>query len=81
MGALIRARPGAGATHYVPTVERSDQCGTLNPAELNDFFVDNAYDIAVHATARWDFWQPYVTSYSAHWVQDDYNARDVWLAK
>lgn len=49
--------------------------------EASVFIVENAYDIAVHATARWDFWQPYVKNYSAHWVQDDYNARDVWLAK
>jgi peptide/nickel transport system substrate-binding protein len=45
------------------------------------YIVENAYDIAVHATARWDFWQPYVKNYSAHWVQNDSNAREVWLAK
>jgi peptide/nickel transport system substrate-binding protein len=60
----------------------------MDPAKRKDlikqasvYIVENAYDIAVHATARWDFWQPYVKNYSAHWVQNDSNAREVWLAK
>jgi peptide/nickel transport system substrate-binding protein len=45
------------------------------------YIVDNAIDIPVYASAVWYFWQPYVKNYTAHWVQDDYNARDVWLDK
>lgn len=45
------------------------------------YIAENAYDVPVHATALWNFWQPYLKNYSAHWVQADYNARDVWLDK
>ncbi len=45
------------------------------------YIVQNAIDLPVYASAVWYFWQPYVKDYTAHWVQDDYDARDVWLNK
>lgn len=49
--------------------------------QASRYIVDNAYYVATYTDARWDFWQPWLHGYSPHWVQYDYNARDVWLTR
>lgn len=49
--------------------------------QASRYIVDNAYYVAAYTGARWDFTQPWLHNYSPHWVQWDYNARDVWLTR
>jgi peptide/nickel transport system substrate-binding protein len=49
--------------------------------QASRYIVDNAYYVAAYTGARWDFTQPWLHNYSPHWVQYDWNARNVWLTR
>lgn len=65
------------AQRQEPDVERRRQ----RERDLTKYMAENAVAFALYRPVTYTFSQPYVKNYRAHWLQDDWDAANLWLAK
>lgn len=49
--------------------------------DASRYIAENADMITLFEQARYTFWHSYVKNYADHWMQFDWDAPDIWLAK